>query len=1019
MSNTGYDRMADSLSAQNKIIYTPSEVDEVEMNVEDLYMAASPLRDHSESPEAGESYPRQAPKPVSTVPKGADVIDLDNWVPTGEYIASLGTSEAKVKQEPADVHIDDIVETTKVGGVEDRPNTTFTVDPDEDEIIKEENGSLEFVWNDRTKVVTILSDDEEDTLQSSVLKPHTTNDLLSSTTTRNKTALKKTLLIKKKPKQTLSADQNARLIEIQKELAERSTGRPLNNSANNFFTRQGAAPNLLGHQASNVTVDPNAWMYEMVDDDEGAPANFMQLTQKYRAKQRAQTNTFADDVEFLRAQKAEKVRLKRVDHELLRPRNVQRQVQQDVDHDDNDDLFVSRTDSAVSPSKRKFSEMAETEGGAQPNTEEPIDSVASLTKRLKAANRSAKRLEKKDLDEVRFIGIEAVLAKNDNEKNKKKRGRPGGRKSEAKPKESTNKPEKDNSNGAKKVRRKVAKPTKPAKPAKDAMLLRDVGSLFSSNVYADANANLGRPDAPVMTAKKKAEALKQLVASVPLEDRRMANTEKKHIHDATKILGARKCTPDGNGKWLFKGLKASSALHNFQVQGAAWMHERETGADEPFGGFCCDSMGFGKTLMTIVSMLSNPAPEGDTCRATLIIAPSSLLAQWTEEIHKHTTPGILGHPLLYKSIRKIPLPTALTLLQEQSVVLASYGEIVRSYPKYAPPKELMSHEKKMEWWSSHVDENRGALHRIHWHRIILDEAQAIKNHVSQTSIACRALPGVCRWILSGTPVQNDLTELFAYFKFLRVRHTGSFDVFRENFCDKSSNVGNERLHSFLRQLMLRRTHRDSLFGAPLIKLPKNNQRTIVIEFGTVERIVYECVRTRYIQRINSYQRKGTLERSYSNVLSMLLALRQLTAHIFMVQNIIADIFEVEDIERIWEATEAEIKPTEERKGAQDRDMLSAMRKLVTEKGKAQNNDGHDRANPTNDQDDDAQLEESRPMVFKFRRILRELSSSSKWDALRDRSSCSKCKDVPSDPYLTSCLHLYCKVSVSQTPMLLA
>ncbi|MCJ1390904.1 hypothetical protein MMC18_003765 [Xylographa bjoerkii] len=1001
--NTAYDPMDDSVGTQNERIRTPSDFDEAEINADDMYLAASPRRDVSESPVADGPHPIHPAKRAFTMPEGAKIVDLDQWVPRSNDGTFAETIETSIKKEPNQTNMDDVVETANIQGAETLPEIVVAVDKDDDNIKKEGDGPLEYVWNDLTKGTIVIPDDEQDTPNCSNRDLHNGSAPISSTTKPNSTLLKKTLLTTKKPKQTFSGVHTARMMEIQRQLAERSTGKPLIGGVGNLFQRQQAALPFPSGDIPSAPTDPNAWMYEVVDDDEDPSAKFAQLTRKYQAKQRARTSTFADDVEFLKAQKLEKARLKRIEDELLRARSTQHQMQEEVDRDETDDLFVSPTSPAASPSKRKYSDMVENEEAAQPGTEQATDSVASLSKRLKAASRSAKRLAKKDLDDARFVGVEAVLAKN--EKEKKKKDRPSGKKSGAKPKEKSSKSEKDKSKAATKAKKKA---TKPVKPAKDPMNLRDVGSLFSSNVYADANDNLDRPNAPVMTAKKKAEALKQLVASVPLEDRRMANVEKRHIHEATKTLGWRKCTPDGNGKWLFKGLKPSSALHNYQIQGAAWMHERETGTDEPFGGFSCDSMGFGKTLMSIVNMLSNPAPEGDSCRATLIIAPTSLLAQWVEEIDKHTNPGVLGVPLQYRHAKKLPLNTAIALLQQQFVVLASYGEAVKSYPKYTPPKELMSHEKRMEWWSSHVEENRGPLHHIHWYRIILDEAQYIKNHVSQTSLACRAIPATRRWLLSGTPVQNDLTELFAYFKFLHVRHTGSFDVFRENFCDKSSNIGNERLHSFLRQLMLRRTHRDSLFGAPLIKLPKNNQRTIVIDFGDVEKIIYDCLNRRYIQRINSYQRKGTLERSYSNVLAMLMALRQLTAHTFMLQKTIADIFEAEDIERLWMATEAEVKPADDAKANHNRDMLSVMRKLVVEKDNVQNNDEHRRSNSIEDQEDDAQLEETRPMVFKFRRILRELSSSSKWDALRERSLCSKCKDVPSDPHLTSCLHLYCK-----------
>ncbi len=105
--------------------------------------------------------------------------------------------------------------------------------------------------------------------------------------------------------------------------------------------------------------------------------------------------------------------------------------------------------------------------------------------------------------------------------------------------------------------------------------------------------------------------------------------------------------------------------------------------------------------------------------------------------------------------------------------------------------------------------------------------------------------------MSGTPIQNRLDELFPYFKFLRVKHTGSMSVFRQNFCLRDSDVCNKRLHSLLDGVMIRRTHQDTVLGAPLMKLPKNIQETVRLKFNHVERQIYETVRMKCIRSINA------------------------------------------------------------------------------------------------------------------------------------------------------------------------
>lgn len=92
---------------------------------------------------------------------------------------------------------------------------------------------------------------------------------------------------------------------------------------------------------------------------------------------------------------------------------------------------------------------------------------------------------------------------------------------------------------------------------------------------------------------------------------------------------------------------------------------------------------------------------------------------------------------------------------------------MKSYPKADVPAEKTTVESKAAWWRQHWAENRGLLHRIKWHRVVLDEASAVKNHRSLTSVSCRALEAKHYWAISGTPIQNNIKEFYPYFKFIR------------------------------------------------------------------------------------------------------------------------------------------------------------------------------------------------------------------------------------------------------------
>lgn len=221
--------------------------------------------------------------------------------------------------------------------------------------------------------------------------------------------------------------------------------------------------------------------------------------------------------------------------------------------------------------------------------------------------RLAKEKEHEKADSMR-VGIEEFLEKERRQQGRKEaktsKKAPEGRK---KHKKSLNGGKRTKSTGNRRAKEKMKTATqkKKAKKAKSGRLT-DVASLLMNNYYEDANRNLNRPDLAVVTHTRKDKALKALLAGVPLDDRSSARGDKTNILEATMTLG--NVRADGNGQWKLKGMK-SSLLHH-QIQGAAWMRERETQDVQPLGGLQADAMGLGKTVMTIAAMISNPpAPE--------------------------------------------------------------------------------------------------------------------------------------------------------------------------------------------------------------------------------------------------------------------------------------------------------------------------------------------------------------------------------------------------------------------------
>lgn len=125
--------------------------------------------------------------------------------------------------------------------------------------------------------------------------------------------------------------------------------------------------------------------------------------------------------------------------------------------------------------------------------------------------------------------------------------------------------------------------------------MADVPSLFTSNVFKDAEGNEGRADQPTFTNTRKDQALKELIASVPEDVRKTAQITKNYLLAATKdFMGRGAVKADGKGGWLVNGMESS--LKHYQLLGASYMRRKENGVD-PQGGLCADQMGLGSKLV--------------------------------------------------------------------------------------------------------------------------------------------------------------------------------------------------------------------------------------------------------------------------------------------------------------------------------------------------------------------------------------------------------------------------------------
>lgn len=849
---------------------------------------------------------------------------------TQEGVRELGPDRSQAEQVPLDLPD----QSNKVGPVEpgqeqseipikvekpasprvDWGNDPIEISDDEADVIsiKSEAEELPFDWIEMDTDTIEISDDD-DMVQSGIEHPpgraHDSGLGDSRLTPTNMQSAMPGSVSNTRP-------DIAALAAIQQQWLEKTRAKPVITGAGSIFNRSQDTSGIP-EQRSMEEDDGDIEMYDNAEDeDDAARKAFGSLKKAYKSKVKAKKNDIADDVQYLAAQRKEKARSKRYEDELLRVENDRTSPDSDQAADSDNELFLPMPREDSPAAKRGHDLTLDQEVG----DDEAADTSHQAKRQATKTKRELAKAFQAELDRNRRAGVEQIVLASER---KAKKGA-------AAADNETGRaiPDKTKSRSKKIPPPKVntsAQARKP-KPVKSNMSklghLNDLRSLGLSNIYDDANANAEKASGPVDKATRKKDALKSLMADVPLEDLRTARRDKAHILESTKILGRGVCSPDGDGKYTMKGMVPH--LYPYQVQGSAMMKERETGTSGPYGGIMADEMGLGKTVMTIVAMVANrPCIEGMP-KTTLIIATPALVSQWMSELEKHTKDNILPCVVRYSASAKLGTGASY-LLKNADVILTTYGEVMKSYPKFEPPENLESLEEKLGWWDDIWESSRGLLHRLHFHRVVLDEAQAIKNPSSLTSVCCRALMARLRWAITGTPIHNGTFELYPYFKFLRVPHIGTFKAFQKAFCNPEDKDGKERLHLYLRQIMIRRTHATQLLGQPLLRLPRNYQRTYEVEFNRVERRLYDMVHIRYIQAINRLSSQKLLDRKHNLILIMLLRLRQLTAHPFLIQETIERFLQTEDVNELWMLTGEEEMDTTEMRG---RDIASAMKRMI-------------------------------------------------------------------------------------------
>jgi len=283
-----------------------------------------------------------------------------------------------------------------------------------------------------------------------------------------------------------------------------------------------------------------------------------------------------------------------------------------------------------------------------------------------------------------------------------------------------------------------------------------------------------------------------------------------------------------------KGMNAT--LRGYQQDGVGWLQSlREYG----LAGVLADDMGLGKTLQTIAHLLIEKE-AGRLTEPALVVAPTSVIHNWANEMKKFA-PSMKVLVLHGKD------------RAEDFDKIKSVDLVITSYALLPRDEEV--------------------LQKQHWHIVVLDEAQNIKNAKTKAAISACALESSHRLCLSGTPLENNLGELWSLFRFLMPGFLGDEAKFKVAYRTPIETHGDgERaalLVSRVRPFLLRRT-KDQVAS----ELPPKTEVVREVEFQPVQRDLYETVRAAMDKRVRDEIGKVGMAKSRIVVLDALLKLRQ-------------------------------------------------------------------------------------------------------------------------------------------------
>ncbi|KAG7669835.1 hypothetical protein Ndes2437B_g06024 [Nannochloris sp. 'desiccata'] len=243
-------------------------------------------------------------------------------------------------------------------------------------------------------------------------------------------------------------------------------------------------------------------------------------------------------------------------------------------------------------------------------------------------------------------------------------------------------------------------------------------------------------------------------------------------------------------------------------------------------------------------------PRADGPKPTLIICPLSVMPGWAMQFEEHVAAGALSVLVYHGHDRD----RRVAQISQYDVVLSTYGTLVSE------------------------SGSRNGLNAVKWLRVVADEAHYIKNPATTTSQVVRKLSAERRWGLTGTPIQNSLSDLHGLVSYLKVDPLGDKTLFRravERPVVHGEEGAVKKLQSLVGSLALRRTKNTQRNGVPLVTLPSKEVYIIPVELDTAARLKYDRWESSGRAIVARHLSAGTLMSNYTAILEIILRLRQI------------------------------------------------------------------------------------------------------------------------------------------------